>query len=385
MDYLAVLGRQKNISLAELESLFDNVSILSPKLATFKLTKSSPVNEAGEPDIDRLGGTMKLAREIKNPLEYIIDDIKSSGYDGKIVIGVSDYSKKSSPRTSQRWALDLKAKLRKTEIIPGKKPSVRILANKNADLSTATVYHNHLCKKPGHYEILHFANRWFVGIGVQDIDAYTSRDQARPARDAKVGMLPPKLAQILINLCGPLPKNATILDPFCGTGVVLQEAYLMNYKPYGTDLSDRMVEYSERNLDWITHDEKPDFLLEQGDATNHSWKQPIDAIACEGYLGPPMSLAPADIKMKDAMHDCKAIIIGFFKNVYPQIASGTPIAMAIPAWLRPDGSYQRLNILDELESLGYNVMKYKNTSQRDLLYYRDGQVVAREIIVLRKK
>ena len=98
-----------------------------------------------------------------------------------------------------------------------------------------------------------------------------------------------------------------------------------------------------------------------------------------------MSLAPADIKMKDAMHDCKAIIIGFFKNVYEQIASGTPIAMAIPAWLRPDGSYQRLNILDELESLGYNVMKYKNTSQRDLLYYRDGQVVAREIIVLRKK
>ena len=385
MDYLAVLGRQKNISLAELESLFDNVSILSPKLATFKLTKSSPVNEAGAPDIDRLGGTMKLAREIKNPLEYIIDDIKSSGYDGKIVIGVSDYSKKSNPRTSQRWALDLKAKLRKTEIIPGKKPSVRILANKNADLSTATVYHNHLCKKPGHYEILHFANRWFVGIGVQDIDAYTSRDQARPARDAKVGMLPPKLAQILINLCGPLPKNATILDPFCGTGVVLQEAYLMNYRPYGTDLSDRMVEYSERNLDWITHDEKPDFLLEQGDATNHSWKQPIDAIACEGYLGPPMSLAPADIKMKDAMHDCKAIIIGFFKNVYEQIASGTPIAMAIPAWLRPDGSYQRLNILDELESLGYNVMKYKNTSQRDLLYYRDGQVVAREIIVLRKK
>lgn len=387
MDYLAVLGRQKNISLAELESLFDEVLILSPKLATFRLAKYSPVDSAGKPNIDRLGGVMKLAKEIKNPLEYIINDIKSSNYSGKIVIGVSDYSKKSSSKTSQRWALDLKSKLKKTEVFPDKKLSVRILSNKNADLSTATVYHNHLCNKPGHFEIIHFTNRWFVGIGVQDINAYTARDQARPARDAKVGMLPPKLAQILINLCGPLPKSATILDPFCGTGVVLQEAYLMGYHPYGTDLSDRMIEYSRKNLEWLVRKspQKEAFSLSSGNATNFTWNQPIDAVACEGYLGPPMSLAPADIKLKTAQQECKTIILGFFRNILPQITSGTPIAMAIPAWLRPDGHYQRMNILDEIEKLGYNVIKYKNTSQRDLLYYREGQVVAREIIVLRKK
>ncbi|MBQ3325710.1 hypothetical protein IJG79_00970 [Candidatus Saccharibacteria bacterium] len=390
MDYLAVLGRQKNISLAELESLFDKILVLSPKLATFKLTKYSPVNKAGEPDINRLGGVMKLAKEIKNPLEYIINDIKSSNYNGKIIIGVSDYSKKSSSKTSQRWALDLKAKLKKTEVIPDKKLSVRILANKNADLSTATVYHNHLCSKPGHFEIIHFNNRWFVGIGVQDINAYTARDQARPARDTKVGMLPPKLAQILINLCGPLPKNATVLDPFCGTGVVLQEAYLMGYRPYGTDLSERMVDYSLRNLTWIAKNHQQESTqnlsnISVGDATNYTWNQPIDAVACEGYLGPPMSLTPTDIKLKVAKQECKTIILGFLKNILPQITSGTPIVMAIPAWLRPDGHYQRLNILDEIESMGYNVIKYNNLSQRDLLYYRDGQVVAREIIVLRKK
>ena len=384
MDYLAVLGRQKNISLAELESLFDKVTPLSPKLATFSLTKISPVNKAGEPDIDRLGGSLKLAKEISDPLKYIIDDIKPKGYSGKIVIGISDYSKKASARNSQKIALTLKSKLRKTEVIPGKIPSVRILSNKNAELSSATVYHNSLCSKSGHYEIIHFDKKWFVGIGVQNINAYTARDQARPARDAKVGMLPPKLAQILINLCSPLPAGTTILDPFCGTGVVLQEAYLMGYKPYGTDLSDRMVEYSKRNMEWFT-DEKGAFLLSQGDATDFTWQQPIGAVACEGYLGPPMSLSPADIKMKSAMQECKAIIIGFFKNIHPQIKSDTSIAMAIPAWLRPDGHYQRMNILDEIEKLGYNVIKYKNASQRDLLYYREGQVVAREIIVLRKK
>lgn len=71
--------------------------------------------------------------------------------------------------------------------------------------------------------------------------------------------------------------------------------------------------------------------------------------------------------------------------------------MAVPAWLRPDGHYQRLGLfgrtgvefsrenLDEINELGYNVVKYKNLSTADLLYHREGQVVAREIIVLRKK
>src|SRR5438132_1608433 len=77
-------------------------------------------------------------------------------------------------------------------------------------------------------------------VKVQDIAAYAQRDQARPKRYAKVGMLPPKLAQIIINLAvGRLPDNQlasicdipageqiprphlelTLLDPFCGTGV----------------------------------------------------------------------------------------------------------------------------------------------------------------------
>ena len=80
---------------------------------------------------------------------------------------------------------------------------------------------------------------------MQDIESYTKRDRERPKRDAKVGMLPPKLAQIIINLAAgqlpeeklqnicdiplgePIPRRLlgqTVLDPFCGTGVILQEA-----------------------------------------------------------------------------------------------------------------------------------------------------------------
>ena len=282
--------------------------------------------------------------------------------------------------------------------------SVRIVQGNDAVLSSATSLHNGLSgKNPKKLELIKTDHGWYRVIGIQDIDAYARRDQARPARDAKVGMLPPKLAQILINLCGPLKSDSTILDPFCGTGVVLQEALLMGYRAYGTDIDERMVEYTKRNLDWLVRDrlrqreqfsevspvttganeriENQPFQVSPGDATNCQWNH-IDAVACEGYLGAPMSTPPVEIKLKDQKQICSGIILGFLKNLSTQIASGTPVTIAIPAWLRPDGTYSRLEVIDEIENMGYNV---NNKSRGGLLYFREGQIVARDIIILRKK
>lgn len=358
--YVAVLGRQPLISIAELASLFADVQRIAAGLAEFQAEE--------KPDVRRLGGTLKIAEEVD--LDKLMAKLPT---EGKITIGVSDFSRGATAFLAQKEALRLKRRLVKA----GR--SVRVVANKTAVLSSATSIHNHLFSATK-LEILKNGKKYYRVLGVQDIDGYVERDQKRPARDAKVGMLPPKLAQILINLCGPLPEGARVLDPFCGTGVVLQEATLIGYTPYGTDLSERMVSYSERNLKWLGAGE---FEVAQGDATMYQWSAPIDAVACEGYLGPPMSAPPAEIKLRQAKQECGAIILGFLRNLAGQIREGTPVVMAIPAWLRPDGSYEKLNLLDEISNLRYNVCK--NLGQEDLLYHRDGQVVAREIIVLRKK
>lgn len=372
MKYLAVLGRLSDISLAELTAFFgDSVKKIAPSLAVFETDKTV--------DINRFGGTMKFGQLIAgDPVDFLLNlkDADGKDFSGKIVLGVSDYSKGASSRKANSEAMKLK------KILSRKGRSVRVLSNKSAALSTATSHHNQLSEKPGHVELLIVGKEYYSLIGVQNITAYAKRDQARPARDAKVGMLPPKLAQILINLCGDLKKGSTVLDPFCGTGVVLQEASLMGYKIYGTDLSDRMIEYSEKNLKWL---DAKDFKVEQGDATEHTWTGKIDAVACETYLGAPMSLPPADIKLKEQKAECSRIILGFLKNISAQIEPGTPLAIAVPAWLRPNGHYERLNILDSIEDLGYNVLKFNHLGQTEMLYHRDGQVVAREIIVLRKK
>lgn len=365
--YIAVLGRQPKISIAELEALYSGVRPIGRNLAEFE--------SATRPDIRRLGGTLKIAEPIE--LKALLGNLPK---EGKITIGVSDFSPRATAYQAQGEALRLKRKIAKS----GR--SVRVIPNKTAALSSATSLHNHLLTETK-IELIKNGQNFYRVTGIQNIEEYAKRDQKRPARDAKVGMLPPKLAQILINLCGDLPEGTRLLDPFCGTGVVLQEAALMGYVPYGTDINERMVEYSQRNLKWLMEQERNYSLFEisQGDATSAQWHPPIGAVACETYLGQPMSLPPAEIKLKQEKQECGNIILKFLRNLAEQIEPGTPVVIAVPAWLRPNGIYERLNLLDEMKNLRYNVYSFKNLGQDDLLYHRDGQIVAREIIVLRKK
>lgn len=374
---MAVLGRQPEISVAELEALGFLVREVVQRGEAW-LAKVEIEEMRFDPA--RLGGTMKLAATLtQNPLDYL-----AKMPEGKITFGVSDYSSRAIARTALAEALKWK------RILVRHGRSVRIVDNKNNVLSSATVLHNGLAgKNERKVELVRLDGEWYRTIMVQDIDAYSRRDQARPARDAKVGMLPPKLAQILINLCGLLPEGARILDPFCGTGVVLQEAVLMGYRAYGTDLSERMVEYSEKNLAWLRlprHPENGIFEVVRGDATKFRWEPPIDAVACESYLGVPMSQIPGEMKLKEQKQECRTIILGFLKNLAGQIAPGTPVVVAMPAWRRRSdegekSGFARLNILDEIQKLGYNV---NNKSREGLFYCRSNQIVARDIIILRK-
>lgn len=379
MKYIAVLGRLPMLSIAELESQFTEVRPLFKRGSN--LRKNAEVFELATfesenvPNISKLGGVQKIGAEMKSGFNSLIGFLEDLP-EGKITLGVSDFRKGASARHAQGEALKLK------KILQRRGRSVRVLANKGAVLSTATSHHNQLAEKKNHVEILMTDIGNFNLVGVQNISEYAKRDQARPARDAKVGMLPPKLAQILINLCGGLKDGARVLDPFCGTGVVLQEAFLGGKTPYGTDISERMIEYSKKNLDWIG---AKDYEVEVGDATKHEWKGKIDAVASELFLGQPMSQPPAEIKLKQEKMSCREITLGFLKNLAKQIDSETPVVLAVPAWLRESGQYSRLNLLDEVENLGYNVKKFINLGQSDLLYFREGQIVAREIIVLRKK
>ena len=394
MKYVAIAGRQPLISLAEIQALYDKAArLVGKKLVFFEINEDGEENIS--PDINCLGGSLKLGRFFDTDFSKLAKFLTTAHPEGKITLGISDFSKQKKSGLAKQKSMELKRSLARV----GR--SVRVITSNEPEISSATAHHNQLGEKAGCFEIFLIDREIYLSLGTQNITAYTERDQARPARDAKVGMLPPKLAQILINLCGKLPEEARVLDPFCGTGVVLQEAAIMGYVPYGTDLNERMVEYSKKNLSWLFNErnrkrfkilpgliQKKDQILNAisvGDATSFTWEGEIDAVAFEGYLGAPMSKPPVDIKFKTEKAKCREIAMGFMKNITPQIESGTPVVMALPAWLRENGKYAGLNILDEIQEMGYNFEKFQDLSQSDLLYYREGQIVAREIIVIRKR
>lgn len=401
---LCILGRQPALGIAELESLYgpERVRPLSTMAAIVDATPQ-------EVDFHRLGGSirvasiitsfqttewLKLEQAVKKLLPDIIHDIP----EGKLKFGLSAFGLAVSGAKVNATALSLK------KVMRANGRSVRIVPNNDSELNSAQVLHNNLTGTTG-IELLLVSDRQHTYLAqtvhIQDIDAYAARDQGRPRRDARVGMLPPKLAQTIINLAtGPTATGAdadhrqVILDPFCGTGVVLQEALLMGYRVYGSDLEPRMTDYSKSNLAWlqhtILHQPVPQaadntIRLETGDATTHQWQPTPSIVACEGYLGQPFSSLPSPEKLEQVRSACNIILRKFLQNIARQLPPHSRLCLAVPAWQVAPGQFKHLSTLDQLNDLGYNRWSFEHVGNDDLVYARADQIVARELVVLTKQ
>lgn len=378
---LFVLGRQSGLSLAELVSLFGSSAVQGrpqPDVALVDIKQA---------DIARIGGSLKIAGWARQldalPHSQLAQELAAllPESDSKINLGISWYppaggQADGKTRAVKALALEVKKQAK------AKGRSLRVVPNQQPSLSTAQTWHNRLDKPPNvEFMIVESGQQLIIGRveQVQDIEAYARRDQGRPARDAKVGMLPPKLAQIIINLAGL--KTGRILDPFVGTGVVLQEAALMGYSVYGSDIEARMVEYSRRNL--LALELKAD--LETADATAHTWKPPIDSVVSEVYLGPPLTQIPGRDKLAKLAEDSGRLLSRFLTNIKPQLEPGTPLVLAVPAWFSSDEDIVHSTVVDQIEALGYTRRSFKSVSNQELIYRRPSQVVGRELLVLNKQ
>lgn len=431
-----MLGRQPEISIAELAAVFgaDCVNRISQQFAKVQTSQF---------DITTLGGTIKCAEVITELPASRTDkasllaasrfitqhyQAKWAHSPHKITLGLSAYNLAVGARDVQKTGLILKSSLKKSGT------SLRLIPNDQPALSTATAHNNKLGGSPYKVELLLIktTDRRLIiaeSRGVQNITAYTRRDRHRPKRDAFVGMLPPKLAQIMLNLAmgagsltgqksctGRIPaissksnasgnavrrtidlserlesdpltevgrRHPLILDPFCGTGTVLQEALLAGYDVVGTDLSQKMVDYTTENLSWLQSTfTAPGNVIDihQANATTHHWpnSENLTAVVCETYLGQPFSAPPAPQKLAEVVGNCNHIITGFLANLRPQLAPNAPLCIAVPAWYDASGRTAHLPLIKNLQQLGYYQL-----NRTPLIYRRPDQIVARELLVLK--
>ncbi|MGV9002250.1 MAG: TRM11 family SAM-dependent methyltransferase [Candidatus Saccharimonadaceae bacterium] len=386
--YIALLGRQPELSIAELERVFPRVSWYSSHTAL--------VDAGCDFDVQRLGGTQKAGRvafELQNSQWRSVSDAIVRHYsrewakaEGKITLGISVYDIDVSAREVQKIGLVLKSQLKKSGV------SLRLVPNLEPALSSATSHHNKLGLSANKVELLIVRGKTSVmvaeSIGTQNITALAARDQGRPRRDAFVGMLPPKLAIMMINLAlGSNTEPQRVLDPFCGTGVLLQEAALLGNPVYGTDLAEKMIRFSTDNLNWLqsSYNLPIKWDLHEGDAVDTRWQAPIDAVASEAYLGQPFSAPPSNSKLTEVRGNCNHIIGSFLTNISKQLKPGTPLVLAVPAWKDVNDNFTRLPLVSKVEDFGFEHMKLDTVDVQRLIYVRPDQVVGRDLLLLIKK
>lgn len=412
MKSLLILGRQPELGLAELESLYgvDKVVNLSSLAAEVDV---DPCLLA----FDRLGGSQKFCKILTELNSTALNDIESFLIKsvpehslrmppGKMQLGLSFFGFKLKASEINKLAYRIKKAIQQT----GR--NVRTIPNKDLKLSSAQVIHNHLTGQNG-WELVFIKhkNKTVIAQTVkeQDIASYSLRDYGRPKRDTSVGMLPPKLAQIIINLAvGILPEearqsvceippddpiplialNKSILDPFCGTGVLLQEALLMGYRALGADIDKRMLLYSEENLIWLKQNFKQlnssGFTLLNGDAERYQWPD-FNFVASEVYLGKAYSSPPSPTELSQNIEKCNSIIKQFLINLSEQTKPGLRICLAVPAWQIKPNHFKYLPLIDQIADLGYNHIQFEANSGSNLIYYRPNQIVARQLLVLVRK
>jgi tRNA G10 N-methylase Trm11 len=375
MQYLFQLWREFKLSIAEIISVFPSgkIDFFDKKNLILNLEEDENILEK----VSNLWWTIKLWIIIEQSILEIWQKSKS-----KFNYGISLYG--------QTWLKNLLLKTKKE--FKNNWISSRFINNNFENLSSAQIIWEDLIESGADFTIIKNIKKDYLAktIWIQDIEEYSKRDYGK-SRDMQIGMLPPKLAQIMINLSW-IKDN--IYDPFVWLWTVLIEWAYMWYKNlYWSDFNSEMIEVSKKNL-WNIKSKFTDinyniFLYDARDMGENkvSFKN-INSIITEWFLWEIMTkknicLERINIQKKNL----SKLYIKFFEGL-KKLKYTWNIIISFPFWeidkkyIYFDNIYQILDEYCNIEKILPNNLEIKETKSGSLLYKRDNQLVWREIFKL---
>lgn len=378
-NYFFQLGNTPELSLIELQAMLGAESVVqvSPQLAAAKIESQ----ERAKRLIDLLGGTIKIIKEvaklpntsIQENQAAVLDHLELLADGGKIHFGFSEIGRDHLEKID---GFDLKAMLQKKGI------NSRYVEGSRYGLSASILIHK---KRVQEVYLISTNEGVFLGetVAVQDIDDWSHKDRNKPYFDRKKGMLPPKVALMMINIAmGDNPisedKKRLLLDPFCGTGTILIEGLLTNLDVLGTDLDAEAVSGSKRNLEWLKQDYPftHEYTVFTSDATKiPPQKEKIDYIVTEPFLGKPK---PNTAKLPYIFKGLEKMYLGAFKHWTSLLEENAAVVIVFPTVTIANRNGKEINynlnsLIDKLALFGYT------TLSKPVLYSRPQAVVQRQI------
>lgn len=410
MTYTFFLGTNTALSQGEIVAVLNRLSISFTIIgATKQLLRLKTQSTLPNGLIKNLGGTIRISEDIATwntlpSVEEVLEALDPLPAKWDIGLGYMGMS-----LNIRKLGIELKKAARKKESKLSFIEPKAGFSNKGSDsslLNAAQVIFNKLTSKPN-AELIFITDTEGVvlvrTIAMQDIASYELRDTLRPARDARVGLLPPKLAQIMINLAlsKSSKKPSVIYDPFCGMGTLLQEAWLMGIASVGTDISQRMVDSSLENISHLAKNfsvqENLKPIVLQHDVTSSDFPEEVGnksmTVVTEPFLGTPLSRPLSPTEANDFYQSVAPLYRLFFLNMKSVLQKEARLLVLLPAVrVRENGkdTFTPLprEFLDEIARLGYRKGQLvpkeisslgTSSTEEPLLYTRPDALIAREL------
>ena len=352
MKYLFILGRNIELSLAEIKSIFKE-DPLGVKDNALLIDLKEPIKDNL---IKKLGGVIAIG----NVLCEIKDIDKEMIYEGtenKFNYVVWNFSEKT-----QEISKYLKKKFKQEKLKTTEKRFTNFINLQNGE-KIANIGSKHI-----HEQYFVFDEYFGKIIQKCDYKSIEERDMKKPFKRESLS-ISPRLAKIMINLS---KTNESLVDAFCGIGVILQEALLQKMKVIGIDKDKQAINNAKKNLEWFGFSKK-DYEVINFDSKKINMKE-VDSLVSEPDFGKILKKIPAK---KEAVKT-----IEYFENLMIDVLNN------MKRYVRKRFVFTAPFIKTNKERIGCDYNRILNKTKLRLVKgfpideFRENQIVGRQIFVL---
>lgn len=361
-DYMFILGRDAQLSMLELIAYLQKSGI-NHSIKEFSETAAIiSIEEKFQSDraIISLGGVVKIGEMLEKP-SFIYE-----GSRNRIKYAISVYGKAEAKQVNE----EIKKSFRKQKLKAFyKKPKREKALMPNEVIKQKLVEEG--------VEFLAYNEYLAKTVVVFNPFEHERRDKEMPCKDY-LKTISIRLAKILINLSQA--KNM-LLDPFCGYGIILQEAMLQGINVVGIDLDKKSVESTKKNLEFIKEKYEPsaEYKVIQGDSKFLSkFIKESDGIATEPYLGPYLKRIPSIREAEKIMAELKDIYAEMLGEA-KKIVKGQ-IAIIVPRFPTKQKKEVVMNFEKIAKEAGYKIWQPISQIKIPILYPHG--LIKREIWVI---
>jgi tRNA G10 N-methylase Trm11 len=361
MKYLFILGRNPKLSIAEIKSFLkrtENVVVNEAIRGNGLLLELEKTLDAGT--VDLLGGTLAIGivlcslKEINRKELYFGSENKFN----YVLWNFSDETEKVSEYLKKRFHSE---RLKTTE-----KRFTGFVRGQDRDFVSKP------SSKLLNEEFFVFNDIFGKIIQKCDYKELERRDMEKPVRREDLS-ISPRLAKIMINL-SEVKDNGSVLDAFCGIGVILIEALNMGIKAVGVDRDNEAINGARKNLEWMKFPREKYRLM-----NNDSSKVvvgSVDVLVSEPDFGQTLKKIPEKREAENMAREFENLMIDVLNNMKKSVSGKFVFTspLIITGRERVGCDFSRI-----MSKTGLKIEEGFPIAE-----FREGQIVGREIVVMKR-